>query len=123
MFTDTIIPYTSNHPIQHKFTAIRFFYNRLSTNNLPTGERKREEQIIHNILENNSFPICPQKPPSLKQKTDGTQPNRKAKMGHIYIHRERDNIYHKHLQANQHQNSILHQQHHRKQVIALTTDN
>jgi hypothetical protein len=30
-FTDTIIPYTSNNPTQHKFTAVRFMYNRLNT--------------------------------------------------------------------------------------------
>jgi len=66
MFTDTIIPYTSNHPIQHKFTAIRFLYNRLSPYDLPTGEHKREEQIIHNILENNLFPVPTQRPPNLK---------------------------------------------------------
>jgi hypothetical protein len=33
-FTDTIIPYTSNHPTQHKQAAIRFLYNRLNTYNL-----------------------------------------------------------------------------------------
>jgi len=65
-FTDTIIPYTSNHPTQHKFAAIRFLYNRLNTYNLLTEDYKQEEQIIHNILENNSFPIRPQKPSSLK---------------------------------------------------------
>jgi hypothetical protein len=27
-FTDTIIPYSSNHPAQHKYTAIRILYNR-----------------------------------------------------------------------------------------------
>ena len=30
-FTDTIIPYTSNHPPQHKYAAIRFLYNGLHT--------------------------------------------------------------------------------------------
>ena len=30
-FTDTIIPYTSNHPPQHKYAAIRFLYNRLNS--------------------------------------------------------------------------------------------
>ena len=30
-FTDTIIPYTSNHPPQHKYAAVRFLYNRLHT--------------------------------------------------------------------------------------------
>jgi hypothetical protein len=31
IFTYTIIPYTSNHPTQHKHTAVRFLYNRLNT--------------------------------------------------------------------------------------------
>ena len=30
-FTDTIIPYTSNHPPQHKYAAIRVLYNGLHT--------------------------------------------------------------------------------------------
>jgi len=30
-FTDTIIPYTSNHPTQHKYATVRFLYNRLYT--------------------------------------------------------------------------------------------
>jgi len=33
-FTDTLIPYTSNHPTQHKHTTVRFLYNRLHTYNL-----------------------------------------------------------------------------------------
>ena len=37
-FTNTIIPYMSNHPTQHKFAAIRFLYNRLNTYDLPTEE-------------------------------------------------------------------------------------
>ena len=73
-FTYTIIPYTSNHPTQHKFAAIRFLYNRLNTYDLPTEEYKREEQIIHNILDNNSFPTCPQKPYDLKLRKQ-TEPN------------------------------------------------
>jgi hypothetical protein len=27
-FTDTIIPYSSNHPTQHKYAAIRYLYNK-----------------------------------------------------------------------------------------------
>jgi hypothetical protein len=73
-FTDTIIPYTSNHPTQHKFAAIRFLYNRLNTYDLPTEEYKQEEQIIHNILSKNSFPAHPQKAPNLRQKKQ-TEPN------------------------------------------------
>jgi hypothetical protein len=30
-FTDSIIPYTSNHPSQHKYVAIRFLYNHLNS--------------------------------------------------------------------------------------------
>jgi len=30
-FTDTIIPYTSNHPAHHKYATVRFLYNRLDT--------------------------------------------------------------------------------------------
>ena len=33
-FTDTIIPFNSNHPTQHKYAAVRHLYNRLNTYNL-----------------------------------------------------------------------------------------
>ena len=56
-FTDTIIPYTSNHPAQHKYAAARFLYNRLHTYNLKDEEYKQEEDTIHDILSNNGFPI------------------------------------------------------------------
>jgi hypothetical protein len=56
-FTDTIIPYTSNHPPQHKYAAVRFLYNRLNTYQLQDEEYRHEENTIHNILHNNSFPI------------------------------------------------------------------
>jgi hypothetical protein len=39
-FTDTIIPYTSNHPAQHKYAAVRYLYNRLHTYDLEGEERK-----------------------------------------------------------------------------------
>ena len=61
-FTDTIIPYTSNHPTQHKYAAVRFLYNCLEAYQLHTAEYQHEENIIHNILHNNSFPILPRKP-------------------------------------------------------------
>jgi hypothetical protein len=64
-FTDTIIPYTSNHPTQHKFAAIRFLYNRLNSDQLHETEHQREENFIQNILHNKSFPIPPQKPKTL----------------------------------------------------------
>ena len=60
-FTDTLIPYTSNHPIQQKYGAIRFVYNRLNSYHLHGKEYRHEENIIHNILHNNSYPLLPHK--------------------------------------------------------------
>jgi hypothetical protein len=51
-FMDTIIPYTSNHPPQHKYTAIRFLYNRLNSYQLHETEYQHEENTIENILHN-----------------------------------------------------------------------
>jgi hypothetical protein len=56
IFTDTIIPCTSNNPTQHKYTTVRFLYNRLNTYNLQEHDYRQEENIIHNIM-HNSFLI------------------------------------------------------------------
>jgi len=69
-YTDTLIPYTSNHPVQHKHAAIRFLYNRLNTYQLPREEYQHEENVIHNILYNNGFGIQRQK---IKQKHSQNQ--------------------------------------------------
>ena len=61
-FTDTIIPYTSNHPTQHKYAAIKFLYNRLKSYQLQDTEYQREENIIQSILHNISFPLPARKP-------------------------------------------------------------
>jgi len=61
-FRDTIIPFTSNHPMQHKYAAVKYLYNRLDSYNLQQTENQQELNIIHNILHNNSFPIKPHKP-------------------------------------------------------------
>ena len=37
-FTDTIIPFTSNHPMQHKYATVRYLYNRLNSYNLQQRE-------------------------------------------------------------------------------------
>ena len=71
-FTDTIIPFNSNHPAQHKYAAIRHLYNRLNTHNLEHTEHTQELNIIHNILQNNSFPIPQQKIPTQNTKTPDT---------------------------------------------------
>jgi len=61
-YTDTLIPYTSNHPLQQKYAAIRFLYDRLNSYHLQGKEYRHEENIIHNILHNNFYPVLPQKP-------------------------------------------------------------
>jgi len=60
-FTDTIIPYTSNHPPQHKYAAM---IPTQKTERLPVHETEYqwEEDIIQSILHNNSFPLPPWKP-------------------------------------------------------------
>jgi len=49
-FTDTIIPYTSNHPAQHKFTAIRYLHNRLYAYQLNNVTYNHALNTIQNIL-------------------------------------------------------------------------
>jgi hypothetical protein len=61
-FTDTIIPFSSNHPPHHKYATVKYLYNRLNTYNLQHEEYQQELLMIHNILHNNSFPIRPHKP-------------------------------------------------------------
>ena len=63
-FTDTIIPFTSKHPIQQKYAAVRYLYNRRNSYNLHQSESQDEINIIHNIQHNNTFPIKPHKPKS-----------------------------------------------------------
>jgi hypothetical protein len=69
-FTDTIIPYNSNHPNQHKYATVRFLYNRLNTYDLQEDHYKTEVTTIQNILHNNAFPIhLPHTHPRHQQKT------------------------------------------------------
>jgi len=59
-FTDSIIPYTSTHPTQHKYAAVKYLCHRLNSYGLHEQEYKQELNTIHNILHNNSFPLTPQ---------------------------------------------------------------
>jgi hypothetical protein len=66
-FTDTLIPYTSNHPTQYKYATIRFLYNRLNTYDLQEDGYNAEVTTIQNILYNNAFPVHPGNPPTHNQ--------------------------------------------------------
>jgi hypothetical protein len=66
-FTDTIIPYTYNHPTQHKYATVWFLYNRLNSYNLHDDDYNTEIITIQNILYNNAFPIYHhENPPTYK---------------------------------------------------------
>ena len=67
-FTDSIIPYDSCHPPQHKLAAIRYLHNRLHSYNLAPEEKSKELNIIHNILYNNAFHLNIYKSTSQKTK-------------------------------------------------------
>jgi hypothetical protein len=73
-FTDTIIPFTSNHPAHHKYAAICFLFKRLNSYNLQQKEKEQELNIIHNILHNNSYPLKPHNPPQNKPITTQNPP-------------------------------------------------
>jgi len=47
---------------EHKYAAIRFLYNRLNCYQLHETEYQLKENIIQNILHNNSFPLPPREP-------------------------------------------------------------
>jgi hypothetical protein len=96
-FTDTIIPYSCNHPAQHKYAALRFLHNRLNTYKLQKDDYNEEMDTIHDILFNNGFPIHTHKPPTRKQ---ATTPHRQqirhhyTQMDLLHILWQRDQIHH-----------------------------
>ena len=96
-FTDTIIPYSSNHPAQHKYAAIRFLHNRLNTYHLHKEEYNEEVNTIRGIMLNYGFAIHTHKIPTIGQPPPPPQQTNwhpHTKMGILYIHRQRDHIYH-----------------------------
>jgi hypothetical protein len=44
-YTDTLNPYASNHPIQQKYAAVRFLYNRLNSYHLQDKEHQEEKTL------------------------------------------------------------------------------
>jgi hypothetical protein len=56
-YTDTIIPYNSCHPTEHKFTGLRYFISHLNTYQAKPKERDNEKLTTQNIAHNNGFPL------------------------------------------------------------------
>ena len=82
-FTNSIIPYSSNHPVQHKYAAIRYLYNRLHTFNLHDHERwsvitsteeKKTPSTTSCSTTHFQFPPPPKNPPHLKKITTPNKP-------------------------------------------------
>ena len=67
--TDTIILYSSNHPAQHKYAAIRILRKRLKTYHLHKNEFNEEINTIYDIMLNNGFPIHTHKIPTHRHLT------------------------------------------------------
>jgi hypothetical protein len=53
--TDVIIPSDSNHPIEHKLSAIRFLANRIHTYPVTNMNKIQEWHIMHQILQANHY--------------------------------------------------------------------
>jgi len=71
--------YTSNHPFQHKYAAIRYLHNILHTYQLHSDEYNHEINFTCYVLHNTSFPIQPLRLPKIKHKqtTDSEIPTYK----------------------------------------------
>jgi hypothetical protein len=82
-FMDMIIPYSSNHPAQYKYTAIRFLYNRLNIYNL--HEDKHHPQ--HYVQQCLPDPPAQPPPPSKTNHHSKHTNDYNTKMGYIYLHR------------------------------------
>jgi aspartyl-tRNA synthetase len=66
--TDIIIPQDSCHPTEHKTSAIRYLNNRNNTYQTNQDSKKKEHDIINQILRNNHYdhshtPTQTKKPP------------------------------------------------------------
>jgi hypothetical protein len=117
-----VIPYTSKHPKQDKYAAIKFLYNSLSSYDLHREEYQHEVNVIHNILCNNSFPIKPQKLSHLTPKKKQPSPTPKHEWATFtYIGKETTYITNKFRQTdiriayrtnNTIHNHLIHRIHH-----------
>jgi hypothetical protein len=61
-FTDHVLHNTSCHPYEHKKSSINYLYNWINTYKLTKENKKREKEIIAQILKNNELP------PQIKKK-------------------------------------------------------
>jgi hypothetical protein len=85
--TDIIIPSDSNHPSEHKLSAIRFLHNRNNSYPTSTRSKQKEQQIIQHILHTNNY--NPHTTPKLTEHTTDIQQNTTKKWAKFtYIGKE-----------------------------------
>jgi hypothetical protein len=86
--TDTTINFHSNHPLEHKLTAYRFFINRMLS--LPLNEVRHKEWIsIKQTARNNNIPVhlLTNFSRNIQKKLNQTPPHSlhtRHKMGHLH---------------------------------------
>jgi len=79
--TDIIIPHDSCHPNEHKLSAIRYLQNRNKDYPTDIENKKQEELIIKQIMENNQYDPTTKEKPKNKKKNEKppARPHRWAK--------------------------------------------
>jgi hypothetical protein len=55
---DTTIHFTSNHPLEHKLAAYRFYINRMLFTLITDQTRQKEWDTICTTAKNTGFPLC-----------------------------------------------------------------
>jgi len=86
--TDTVIHYLSNHPIEQKLDAFRYYINRLLNLPLTRDGINTEWTTILNMARNNGFPIeriTRLKKQMVKNLQDKEPEEKHQKMDHIHI--------------------------------------
>jgi hypothetical protein len=53
--TDTVAPFDSCHPTEHKMAAFRYLMNRRNKYHLNTDSKEKERKIIKHILQANKY--------------------------------------------------------------------
>jgi len=89
--TEVTIKFSSNHPLEPKFSAFSFYINRMLTLPITKQAKKQEWKIILTIAQNNGFPLqiihnLKKKLMVKKQNTPTTiTQNKNKKIGNILV--------------------------------------
>ena len=97
--TDHIIPQDSNHPPEHKMSAINYLTNRIISYPLNETDKNQEYETIKYILHNKTYDTqILERLPNYRHNTIITPPYKKKKLVHLHLHRPTNKLYHKTFQ-------------------------